>query len=68
MASLLLGVVEEVRYREMVKYIRSSSCQGGHVWQRTEYSLARSELLSLWSYLQRHCFSGPPFLSIFAKS
>lgn len=67
MASLLLGVVEEVRYTETVKYIRSSRCRRGHVWQHTEYSLARSELLSLWRYLQRHRFSGP-FLSVFAKS
>jgi len=33
MASVLLGVVEEVKYKETVKYIRSSSCQGGSVWQ-----------------------------------
>lgn len=32
MASLLLGVVEEVRYKKAVRCIRPSSCQGGHGW------------------------------------
>lgn len=64
MTSLLLGVVEEVRHKETVKYIRSSGCQGGHVWQHTEYSLAALSLgLFAKTLLEWTPFS-PPFREV----